>query len=206
MSSSMQVELESNKIFGIGISRTGTTSLGVALLYLGIPTTHYVTRPELYHDARAILDAPVFADFERLDHQFPRSRFIYTQRDPDAWLHSFRDKLLDGPMNQREETRRPQHEAAVMNQRVYRDLFGRIDGLSDDVLREGYLRHRERVFGYFLGRPNDLLVLTIDEEDNQTMWSRLCEFVGIRIPGAFPVFPNQTARLWDQIHHPCKVT
>ena len=93
-----------------------------------------------------------------------------------------------------------------MNQRVYRELFGRVDGLSDEVLRDGFLRHRRRVMEYFAQRRDDLLVITVDEDENEQIWARLCEFVGIRIPGSFPQFDNQSAMLWNDIHHPCKVT
>ena len=93
-----------------------------------------------------------------------------------------------------------------MNQRVYRDLFGRIDGLSDEVLREGFLNHRRRVMEYFSSRNDDLLVIAVDEDDNESIWARLCDFIGVQIPGSFPEFSNQTAMLWNDIHHPCKVT
>ncbi len=203
----MSSDHDFNKIFGIGLSRTGTTSLGVALLYLGIRTAHYVTDDQTYRQARALLDTPVFVDFEKLDKQYPGSRFIYTQRDPDAWVDSFRDKLLDGPMNQRQDTRNPHppHAFTRMNQRVYRELFGRIDGLTDAVLRDGFLRHRDRVMQYFSGRSDDLLVITIDEDDDESTWNRLCEFVGLEIPGSFPRFANRSAMLWAEIVHPCKV-
>ena len=46
------------KIFGLGLSRTGTTSLASALEQLDIRTVHYPSDPTTFADAMAVIDRP----------------------------------------------------------------------------------------------------------------------------------------------------
>src|SRR5205085_2716068 len=92
------------KIFGIGLSRTGTTSLTQALELLGYRTVHgpadHVTQLEFYeffatgsqgvhlsvlkeHDA--LTDAPVCCLYRALDKAYPGSKFILTIREKQSW-------------------------------------------------------------------------------------------------------------------------
>src|SRR3954451_20670364 len=99
----------SGRIFGLGLSRTGTTSLTDALELLGYRTIHFPadgrTRNEmlaffattggplrlsLLESADALTDTPVCATFEALDATYPGSRFILTTREKDSWLESCR--------------------------------------------------------------------------------------------------------------------
>jgi len=84
---------EYNKIFGIGLNRTGTTSLSVALNILGINTRHYCsitskTKSTEINDIYA-LDGAVDSTFKHtyplLDKTFPLSKFILTIRDKEQW-------------------------------------------------------------------------------------------------------------------------
>jgi hypothetical protein len=94
------------KIFGIGLSRTGTTSLNSALVKLGYRSLHWphdsVTRRELIgyfageqpfaltvaEDYDAITDTPAAAAYRELSALYPESRFILTLRDRRGWLNS----------------------------------------------------------------------------------------------------------------------
>lgn len=99
------------KVFGIGLGRTGTTSLTQALSMLGYQPNHLpadeVTQREMYayfsenphtteplklsilneHDA--LTDTPVCCVFQGLDRAYPGSRFILTVRDKETWLASY---------------------------------------------------------------------------------------------------------------------
>ena len=84
-------------IFGIGLSRTGTSSLNSALNELGIKSKHFLYFPvstsipypyfslNVYSGA---LDTPIAANFKKLDKMYPNSKFILTIRDIDSWLES----------------------------------------------------------------------------------------------------------------------
>ena len=89
------------KVFGIGLSRTGTNSLTQALHLLGIDTVHYPTdsttfreltngqyRLSLLRDFDGITDITASPYYAQLDETYPGSRFILTVRDKKRWLES----------------------------------------------------------------------------------------------------------------------
>ena len=65
-----------SKVFGIGLSRTGTKSLAAALNLLGIRTRYAIT------ETSAVPFCPHF------DELYPGSKFILTIRDKQSWLNS----------------------------------------------------------------------------------------------------------------------
>ena len=202
----MRIKRTFRRIFGIGISRTGTTSLAVAMLALGVRTAHYAFEASIFDRAEAVFDSPVFVDYARLDRAFPGSKFIYTDRDPRRWLESFKSKVLDGPLRHRDLAAHPTNPHDEFTRRVYRELFGRVVDLHDRCLLDSYDRHREQVQRYFAGRDEDWLVLNLAKDDPDEAWRRLCDFVGLWMPGRLPHFANPSAQLWENIIHPCKVS
>jgi hypothetical protein len=77
------------KVYGIGLSRTGTTTLNKVLNQWGWPTKHYPNPRELFDPSSAgATDIPASAHFRDLDLKFPNSKFIYTIRDKEKWLDS----------------------------------------------------------------------------------------------------------------------
>ena len=91
------------KIFGIGLSRTGTKSLTKALNSLGFNILHYpideVTYNELQEgnyklsileDCDGITDLTIVSYYAQLDSLFPHSRFILTIRNKEDWLISMK--------------------------------------------------------------------------------------------------------------------
>jgi tetratricopeptide (TPR) repeat protein len=84
------------KVFCIGLSKTGTTSLAAALTMLGLNTVDF-TNPltmELMsesdvHIFDAFSDTPICVDFEKYFHLFPNAKFIHTVRSLESWEESF---------------------------------------------------------------------------------------------------------------------
>src|SRR5438105_11325665 len=86
-----------SKIFGIGLSKTGTTSLANALQILGYKTkdnmgvVNYATHDlssvhlEVVEAYDALTDTPIPSFYRELDARYPGSRFILTVRDSDEW-------------------------------------------------------------------------------------------------------------------------
>lgn len=171
------------KIFGIGLSRTGTTSLALALEMLGYSVIHF---PHSMHDIErhdAALDTPVAANFIELDRRFPGSRFIYTSRSLEPWLASccrfwqkYQEILFD------------QTPFIVdLHQRLY-------GGSSYDKQRfsTAYQRHTALVDNYFQSRPESLLTLNLTEEVEP--WVPLCSFLGVPVPHTdFPASNQSSA-------------
>jgi len=73
-------------ILGIGLPRTGTYSLTVALNYLGYKTKHYPKTIESLkeYDAACEVRFPI----TELENMYPNSKYIVTVRDIDDWLWS----------------------------------------------------------------------------------------------------------------------
>ena len=89
------------KVFGIGLSKTGTTSLNDALNLLGIPSIHFphdaqtfdeLARGEyrlsVLNEYQGVTDTPVAPFFAQLDKVWPNSKFILTTREKSSWLRS----------------------------------------------------------------------------------------------------------------------
>src|SRR6266498_5883945 len=89
------------KIFGIGLSKTGTTSLSSALNALGIKTVHFpcddrtytqVTggdlRLSILKTCQGIADITVAPYYPQLSALYPGSKFILTVREKSTWLES----------------------------------------------------------------------------------------------------------------------
>lgn len=85
-----------NKVFGIGLNRTGTTSLSMALEFLGLRSRHYCsctcdydsTSVEDIKNLDAVVDSELKYQYATLDILFPNSKFILTVRDKDEWKKS----------------------------------------------------------------------------------------------------------------------
>lgn len=77
------------KVFGIGLSRTGTTTLNNVLNQWGWKTIHYPNEYQLWNPNNdGATDIPVCANFRQLDLKYPGSKFVYTVRDKEQWLDS----------------------------------------------------------------------------------------------------------------------
>ncbi len=176
------------KIFGIGLSRTGTTSLASALEILGIDTAHW-TNPlthQVLSDADffmlgACTDCSVSPHFERLYHLYPNARFIFTQRDADDWAQSFwkhhrRVSWADDMESFRQSfAKRPLADA---------EIEFALYGEKPDV-RDSYRAFEKRVHNFFADKPAGKL-LELDISAGQG-WNALCAFLGKPVPGVpFP--------------------
>jgi hypothetical protein len=86
---------DAEKVFGIGLSRTGTTSLNKALNLLGLRAFHWrfppenrILRIEDAYYCDAITDINAAFCFETLSRMFPNAKFVYTSRPLDSWVPS----------------------------------------------------------------------------------------------------------------------
>jgi hypothetical protein len=172
---------EHSKIFGIGLSRTGTLSLSAALQTLGIETRHYPndvrTQDELrrgYYElsilqtVQAITDIVVSPFYAQFDTVYRDSRFILTTRPTDAWLTS-----VEKHFRNYVEFRRDPFDDFVLAC-VYGTLH-----FSSDRLRYVKELHEENVGRYFASEPHKLLVLDVSTAAG---WEPLCAFLDRPVP------------------------
>jgi hypothetical protein len=169
-----------SKIFGIGLSRTGTTSLTLALETLGNRVIHFPMTTKEIEEHDAATDTPVAANFEALDARFPGAKFIYTTREISEWLESCR----------RFWTKRKESsfDPTPFITNLHRKLYGSPE-FNPDGFAQAYQRHEAQVLGFFADRPSDLLVLDIC--GGSIGWEPLCDFLGASIPNI--PFPSVNA-------------
>ena len=184
------------KIFCLGLSRTGTTSLGNALESLGIrrltwsretsmPLLESVARGELApvfevadrYDALEDLPWPLI--YPQLDARYPDALFVLTVRkDEEEWARSIELHTL-GKSRARFE--------------AFRIVFGRHlyqDDPAAFVAR--YRAHNDEVRRYFAEKypgGGKLLEMCLERGDG---WEKLCAFLGVSVP-ATP-FPHVNSR------------
>lgn len=163
------------KVFGVGLSKTGTTSVTEALRMLGYRTEHYFFDLDRIEELDAAMDTPIARAYKELDRKYPGSRFILTVREESSWLRSCADQFSRKPPSRR-----------VRELRL--DLYG-TPVFEEEALRRAYRRHRRDVSRYFGGRPRDLLVLDVCAGEG---WEALCPFLGRSAP-ATP-FPHLNAK------------
>ncbi|HEX9443229.1 MAG TPA: sulfotransferase [Candidatus Binatia bacterium] len=167
------------KVFGIGLSKTGTTSLHHALGTLGFKGKHYPQRPELFacdfryfDDYDAVTDIPVAPYYPQLDEAYPGSKFILTVRGVDDWLRSME--------NWWSRSRRPNDFMMRMRLAVYG-----VGSFHRARLKYVFEKHERDVREYFKDRPGDLLILDICAGEG---WDKLCRFLNRPVPpGEFPL-------------------
>lgn len=195
--------VSTGKIFGIGVPKTGTTSLGLALEMLGF--NHKSYDQELNHrydqgDCEPIFretenyetfeDAPWNREilYRELDQRFPGSKFILTIREMQSWLKSHEKHYAAKRLQER-----PQE---IWMRKLY-------DEKRKDKLIQWHQSRTENVFKYFEDRPNDLLVIDICGGGDS--WEKLCPFLGLPIPvepfpraNAAPKSYSATLDIWKK--------
>ena len=165
-----------SKVFGIGLNKTGTTTLGHCLQQLGY--RHSSFRLDLlqataaghlqplvehieHHDS--FEDWPYPLVFRQLDVLFPGSRFILTRRpSPQRWLSSLEAHALrvDPEQGSRARTLAYGWAYPQLNRPAHLTI---------------YANHLNAVRAHFRDRPDDLLEVCWEEE---ARWEPLCTFLG----------------------------
>jgi Sulfotransferase domain len=174
------------KIFGLGLSKTGTSSLSEALNLLGIATIHYPSDTRtlqelrggnynltLMNDWQGAVDISVAPFYAQLDKAFTGSKFILTIREKDPWLRSCEQHwlLMDEWLGNFPEVQQFQEfiGAVTYGSRSFnRDRFSWV-----------YDSHVANARRYFESRPDDFLEINICEGEG---WTKLCHFLDCPIP------------------------
>jgi hypothetical protein len=169
------------KVFGIGLSKTGTVSLARALTRLGIKTKHFPDDPatqdelrrgryelSIFREYQGLVDIPVAPYYAQFDRIYPSAKFILTTRPTDSWLTS-----LERHFQFWVEYRRTDYDDFVLA-----STYG-VQHFSAERLCYVKQVHEAGVRRYFAGRPDKLLVLNVFEGGG---WKELGEFLGCPVP------------------------
>lgn len=174
-----------NKVFGIGLARTGTTSLHEAMGLVGlssapdsIPLLDSIDIDFLQrHDA--FFDNPIPFRYEALETICPDSKWIVTQRPVDDWLRSMDWLFRSGLDRLKPDLRR-------VGDRVHRQLYGS-DEFDEQRLRQIYERHYAALETWVEQR-NSLWI----HVERGISWEPLCAFLDVPIPDTD--FPHANRR------------
>ncbi|HEA18672.1 MAG TPA: sulfotransferase family protein [Pseudoalteromonas prydzensis] len=189
-----------SKIFIIGLPRTGTTSISVALLEMGLLVAHTAFTKKAFEMADAISDAPCFSDYKQLDSLFPNAKFIYLNRDLRAWLPSI--TMLLEKMAPHLDLKTG-HFSPVLK-RSFHQTFPTIHPLSERELAACYTKHQQAIFKYFKGR-DDFLSLDVSVQGSLL---KLKQFLGMPTDGDTDFAKLNVGRNvanWREYKHPNKV-
>jgi hypothetical protein len=173
----------SSKIFCIGLSRTGTTSISQALSVLGYTGCHYpddddvVSKSfkgnfnwDIFKTCDFVSDIPVALFYKELDRTWSNSKFILTIRDQIPWLNSCRKKIKSNTIVD------PVKLKGVFSIAVRAAVYGK-PFYDEQSYISAYQRHIDSVLEYFDHRKSDLLIMDVKEG-----WNPLCDFLGKDIP------------------------
>lgn len=178
------------KVFQIGFSKCGTSTLADFFMRNGVPTVHHDfghLAASIFRNAQAgvPLLAPqyaqyaVFTDMERmyedpplsvgmslfkeLDQQYPGSKFILNTRNKQAWLHS-----------------RAKHHVGSQAGPTLLEINAKILNLSAEEVLAQWSRewdeHHQAVLEYFKDRPDDLLVFDIEQDTPEKLTTFLQDY------------------------------
>lgn len=184
---------KSYKIFGIGLPRTGTTSLSTALNEAGIPTLHgaYGMFPgpvdmshPIYQKFSGFVDTPFYLLFEKANLRFPDCKFIFTTRRLDRWLESCANlwKVMNAIFP-------PDHAAWI-----YIAITFGSHSFNANRLTTVFHRHHDAVERFFASLDT-ARYLTIDLDETERPWSPLAKFLGITEPNSPYPHSNTTEDL-----------
>jgi len=180
------------KVFGIGLSRTATSSLHESLKILGLhalhwnnPHTQKIISNSDFLLFDAFTDISVSYQFEELYHAFPNSRFIFTTRSIPSWVKSITNHYhaTDGITSPKELSliQYALRYGGVVDL-IHRNLYTQYESWE-----EAYLHFDHRVRNFFSDKPtNRFLELNICDGEG---WEKLCQFLDKPIPDV--PFPNE---------------
>jgi hypothetical protein len=177
--------VKTTKVVGIGLPKTGTTTLGYCFRRFGFKHTTFdmdlaakVKRREI----QAVLkeaekfetfeDWPWFEIYRELDQRFPGSKFVLTLRkDTETYVNSLKGH------HERQGIRKE----GFVKPRWWDEVFGVEPADWDyECSARRYERHNREVLEYFDDRINkDLLVVCWERGDG---WAELSRFLGARCP------------------------
>jgi hypothetical protein len=182
------------KVFGVGLSKTGTSSLCEALQVLGYRSVHNPTddnsinalltgrlRCPAIESNDAVCDIVFSRHFRELDRLYPGSMFILTTRERSAWHKSCARHWSARSVRRDHLWNEDLVDFNVYGTAIYQER------LFDDT----YESHRSSVIDYFKDRPKQLLCMDICAGDG---WHQLCGFLGNKIP--LIAFPHIRPEPW----------
>lgn len=198
--------MSKEKVFIIGLPRTATTSVCLAMLEQGFKTAHNAYTQDSFSQAQVLADTPIFCDYQQLDKDFPNSQFIHLTRAPELWLPSIKQLLQRMIVNlQRTDGGFNPHI-----KRCYSEVFSPLteDNINkDEFLLDCYSRHQQGISDHFKDRSQDLLTIDVSDEES---YLAMLSFLNIdrekaREGGFKQINIGGKVRAWQHLNNALKV-
>jgi hypothetical protein len=201
------------QVIGVGVGRTGTYSLKLAINQLGFGPCHHMEEvlhnmpvhvplwsaaaagePDwmrIYDGYESAVDWPTACFFRELVREFPSAKFVLTQRDPKRWADSFGAtiyRLLAG------RDRAPDEMRAWLD--MASDVIARTGfpaGLDREELTQAFIAHNDAVNETI--PVNQLLVFEVKDG-----WEPLCTFLDVPVPAEEFPRTNHREEFWDRVN------
>lgn len=203
----------SMQVIGVGVGRTGTYSLKLAINQLGLGPCHHMEEvlhnmpvhvplwsaaaagePDwmrIYDGYESAVDWPTACFFRELVREFPSAKFVLTQRDPEKWADSFGAtiyRLLAG------------RDQAPDEMRAWLDMASDViaktgfpAGLDREELTQAFIAHNDAVKETI--PVNQLLVFEVKDG-----WEPLCTFLDMPVPAKEFPRTNHREEFWDRVN------
>lgn len=200
------------QVIGVGVGRTGTYSLKLAINQLGFGPCHHMEEvlhnmpvqvplwsaaaagePDwmrIYDGYESAVDWPTACFFRELVREFPSAKFVLTQRDPGKWADSFGAtiyRLLAG------------RDQAPDEMRAWLDMASNViaktgfpAGLDREELTQAFIAHNDAVKETI--PVNQLLVFEVKDG-----WEPLCTFLDVPVPAEEFPRTNHREEFWDRV-------
>ena len=190
-----------SKIFCVGFSKTGTTSLEKALQILGYNVckgnyannySNYLMALAIHKDLEelykiisyydAFVDAPWGGSelYKQLCVDFPNGKFILTTRNVDDWYNSLEKMFCQFSVN-KEHCLEDFHKNGRYGFVYFFKTVFNISTLKNNEkkIKETYIKYNNSVIDYF--ERNKINYLQIDINDNDK-WDKICSFLNKHKP------------------------
>jgi hypothetical protein len=200
------------KVISLGVGRTGTLSLKLALEQLGFGPCHHMAEVRdhaptqiplwvaatqgradwdaIYSGYQSATDWPTAAFPRELVARYPKAKFILTVRSPESWADSFGETIRRFLA----ERHRVRPEAQPWIDMVLGVL--RKTGVTEDLdtagLHKAFIAHNEAVQA--LLPKSKLLVYQVKEG-----WAPLCEYLGVPVPREPFPRTNDRGEFWEHV-------
>ena len=183
------------KVIGVGLSKTGTSTLGKCLAILGYNHCSFEKDLviEMYDGEYSNIwktakrydsfdDFPWALLYKEFDKKYPNSRFILTiRKDEKKWLKSFiKHSQRSGPT------------------KVRKFVYG--NSMPQEAPLEYinfYLEHNKKVKTFFERKKEKLLVVCWEKGDG---WKKICSFLNKKIPKVNFPHENKSKRIDVMLH------
>ena len=200
-------------VIGVGVGRTGTYSLRLAINRLGLGPCHHMEdvlenmpaqvplwsaavdgSPDwgaIYSGYPSAVDWPTACFYRELVKEFPSAKFVLTQRSPENWADSFGSTIFK-LLSERDQAPPEMHAWLDMALSVV-NKTGFPAGLDRDGLISAFVAHNEAVIEMI--PASQLLVFSVKEG-----WEPLCTFLDVPVPDESFPRSNNRAEFWDLVN------